>query len=60
MRKITPYIDDFKKKQDVTVLSETWFNVTSIDKLPGYEAFNSVSMNIKSDGFNFFYKSFIF
>ena len=35
--KFAPYIDRLNKKPDIIVLSETWFNETNIDNLPGYK-----------------------
>ena len=40
--KFSPFMDGLNKKPDIIVLSETWFNETNIDNLPGYKAFNSV------------------
>ena len=39
---IALYIDGLIKKADTTVLSESWFNGTNVENLPGYKAFNSV------------------
>ena len=40
--KFAPYIDGLNNKPDIIVLSETWFNETNINILPGYKAFSSI------------------
>ena len=40
--KFGPYIDGLIKKPDIIVLSETWFNETNFDDVPGYKPFISV------------------
>ena len=48
--KFAPYIDGLNKKQDIIVLSETWFNETNIDNLPEYKAFNSIQAGKTDSG----------
>ena len=37
-RKFTRYIDEFNKKPDIIMFSETWCNETIIDNIPGYKS----------------------
>ena len=38
------------EKPGIVVLSETWFNETNIDNLPGYKPFNLVCTKKKTGG----------
>ena len=51
-RRFAPNIDGLNKKPDIIALSDTWFNETNFDNLPGYKAFNSERTK-KKQGVNF-------